>query len=87
MIEKNLRIRNKWGLHARPAGRFIRLAAKFSSDVYLEKEGEKANGKSILEILSLALEYDSCVKIIVNGKDEEDAIKTIEDFLSQEEEQ
>lgn len=87
MIEKNLKIKNKWGLHARPAGKFIRLAAKFSSEVYLEKDGEKANGKSILEILSLALEYNSCVKVIVNGKDEEDAIKTIEDFLSSQEEQ
>jgi catabolite repression HPr-like protein len=85
MIEKNLKIKNKWGLHARPAGKFIRLATKFSSDVYLEKDGEKANGKSILEILSLALEYGSQVKIIVNGKDEEIALKTIEDFLSQEE--
>ena len=87
MIEKKLKIKNKWGLHARPAGKFIRLAAKSSSEVYLEKDGEKANGKSILEILSLALEYNSCVKVIVNGKDEEDAIKTIEDFLSSQEEQ
>ena len=86
MIEKNLRIKNKWGLHARPAGKFIRLVTNFNSDVYLEKDGEKANGKSILEILSLALEYGSWVKITVNGKDEEDAIKTIEDFLSQEKE-
>ncbi len=86
MIEKNLKIKHKWGLHARPAGKFIRLAAKFKSDVYLEKDGEKANGKSILEILSLALEYGSSVKIIASGKDEKDALKTIEDFLSQEEE-
>ncbi|MBU0534015.1 MAG: HPr family phosphocarrier protein [Candidatus Omnitrophica bacterium] len=86
MIEKNLKIKHKWGMHARPAGKFIRLAAKFSSEVFLEKDGEKANGKSILEILSLALEYGSSVKIVVNGKDEKDALKTIEDFLSQEEE-
>ena len=84
MIEKKIRIKHKWGLHARPAGKFIRLAANFTSDVYLEKDGEKANGKSILEILSLALEYGSWVKIVVNGKDEEDALKKIEDFLSQE---
>jgi len=86
MIEKQLKIKHKWGLHARPAGKFIRLTAKFNSDVYLEKDGEKANGKSILEILSLALEYGSSVKIMVNGKDEEDALKTIEQFLLQEEE-
>ena len=85
MIEKDLKIRHKWGLHARPAGKFIRLAANFSSDVYLEKDGEKANGKSILEILSLALDYGSSVKIIVNGKDEKDALKKIEKFLSKEE--
>lgn len=86
MIEKQLKIKHKWGLHARPAGKFIRLTTKFNSDVYLEKDGEKANGKSILEILSLALEYGSPVKIIVNGKDEQDALKTIEQFLLQEEE-
>ena len=84
MIEKNLRIKHKWGLHARPAGKFIRLAAQFNSEVYLEKDGEKANGKSILEILSLALEYGSFVKVVDNGKDEKDALKKIEDFLSQE---
>lgn len=84
MIEKSLKIKHKWGLHARPAGRFIRLTNKFTSEVYLEKNGEKANAKSILEILSLALEYGSPVKIIVNGKDEKDALKTIEDFLSEE---
>jgi catabolite repression HPr-like protein len=87
MIEKQLKIKHKWGLHARPAGKFIRLTSKFSSDVYLEKDGEKANGKSILEILSLALEYGSSVKIIVSGKDEKDALKTVEHFLSQEEEE
>jgi catabolite repression HPr-like protein len=86
MIEKKLKIKHKWGLHARPAGKFIRLAVSFTSDVYLEKDGEKANGKSILEILSLALEYGSSVKIIVNGKDEKDALEKIENFLSQEEE-
>ncbi len=86
MIEKNLKIKHKWGLHARPAGKFIRLASNFSSDIFLEKDGEKANGKSILEILSLALECGSSVKVIVSGKDEKDAFKTIEDFLSQEEE-
>ncbi|MDD5454793.1 MAG: HPr family phosphocarrier protein [Candidatus Ratteibacteria bacterium] len=86
MIEKNLKIKHKWGLHARPAGKFIRLAAKFKSEIYLEKDGEKANGKSILEILSLALEYGSSVKVIVDGKDEKDALKTIENFLLQEEE-
>ena len=85
MIEKRLQIKNKWGLHARPAGKFIRLVAEFNSDIYLEKDGEKANGKSILEILSLALEQGSWVKVIVDGKDEKDAIKIIEDFISEEE--
>ena len=84
MIEKKLQIKNKWGLHARPAGKFIRLATEFDSDVYLEKDGERANGKSILELLSLALEHGSWVKIIVEGGDEKTAIKMIEDFLSKE---
>ena len=84
MIEKKLQIRNKWGLHARPAGKFIRLATEFDSDIYLEKDGERANGKSILELLSLALEHGSWVKIIVEGGDEKTAIKMIEDFLSKE---
>ena len=84
MIEKRLQIKNKWGLHARPAGKFIRLTNKFSSSIYLEKEGEKVNGKSILEVLSLALEQGSWVKVIINGNDEKEAMKTIENLLSKE---
>jgi phosphotransferase system HPr (HPr) family protein len=84
MIEKKLQIKNKWGLHARPAGKFIRLVTEFNANVYIDKDGEKANGKSILEILSLALEHGTWVNVTVEGKDEKDVMKKIEDFLSQE---
>ena len=77
MIEKKLQIKNKWGLHARPAGKFIRLVNEFNSNVCIDKDGEKANGKSILEILSLALEYGSWVNITVDGEDEKDTMKII----------
>lgn len=79
-----MQIKNKWGLHARPAAKFIKLTSQFKSQVYLEKEGERANGKSILEILSLALECGSWVKVKVDGEDEEEAIRIIQDFLCKE---
>lgn len=84
MKAKKLQIKSKWGLHARPAGKFIRLANEFNSDIYVERGGEKANGKSILDLLSLALECGSWVNIVAEGEDEEDAIEKIENFLSKE---
>jgi phosphocarrier protein len=77
MVEKTVTIKNRAGIHARPAALLVQTANRFSSLIYLEKDGEKINGKSIMGILTLAATYNSPIKIIADGKDEEDAVQTI----------
>jgi phosphocarrier protein HPr len=77
MVEKIVTIKNRAGIHARPAALLVETANRFSADIYLEKDGEKINGKSIMGILTLAATYNSPIKIIADGSDEEDALQTI----------
>lgn len=77
MVEKTVTIKNRAGIHARPAALLVQTANRFSSLIYLEKDGEKINGKSIMGILTLAATYNSPIKIIADGSDEEDALQTI----------
>ena len=69
------------GLHARPAAHFVQHASKYSSDVWLEKEGQRVNAKSILGILMLAAEKECRIKLIVDGHDEELAIDALATLL------
>lgn len=70
-------IRNKLGLHARAAARFVKLANGFHSDVTMERGGQWANGKSIMGILMLAAAEGSTVKISTDGDDEEEALQAL----------
>ena len=77
MVEKTVTIKNRAGIHARPAALLVQTANRFSSQIYLEKDGEKINGKSIMGILTLAATYNSHIKSIADGSDEEEAVQTI----------
>jgi len=77
MVERTVTIKNRAGIHARPAALLVQTANRFSSSIFLEKDGEKINGKSIMGILTLAATYNSPIKIIADGSDEEDALQTI----------
>jgi phosphocarrier protein len=77
MVEKTVIIKNRAGIHARPAALLVQTANRFSANIYLEKDGEQINGKSIMGILTLAATYNSPIKIIADGNDEEDALQTI----------
>ncbi|WP_349408565.1 HPr family phosphocarrier protein [Pseudalkalibacillus sp. SCS-8] len=85
MLEKELTVELKTGLQARPAALFVQEANKFSSDVFLEKDGKKVNAKSIMGIMSLAVASGSTVKIVTDGKDEEEALKALEEFVTADE--
>ena len=84
-VSKKLLIRNKQGLHARPAALFVQLANKFDSAITVSKDKEQVNGKSIMGILMLAAEKGSYINIIVEGNDAEEAIKELEILISKEE--
>jgi phosphotransferase system HPr (HPr) family protein len=80
-IEKEIVIANKYGLHARPAMEFVQLAKKFGSSVRVEKAELAADGKSILEIMTLGAERGSKVRLVVKGEDEARAAAALENLL------
>jgi phosphocarrier protein len=59
-IEKEITVINRLGLHARPAAMFVRIASRFRSEIWVEKEGEQINGKSIMGLMMLAAGQVSC---------------------------
>ena len=85
-IEKEVLIKNKQGLHARPAALFVQTAAKFDSSVKVKKDKQVVDGKSIMSILSLGAECGNKVVIIVEGEDALQAISELEKILSKDEE-
>ena len=66
---KELVVQNKMGIHARPAAMIVRITNKFKADVFVEKDEEQVNGKSIMGLMMLAAGKGSKVKFIVTGDD------------------
>ena len=81
MIEKSIIIKNKQGLHARPAALFVQMANKFNCDITISKGKEKVNGKSIMGIMMLEAGSGSKVTIVANGDDAEQAIGELSNLL------
>jgi len=75
-------LKNKVGLHARPAALFVQTAKKFKSNIKVIKGDLEANAKSILEVLSLGAEYNDEIFIEAVGEDEEEALKTLVDLVN-----
>jgi phosphocarrier protein HPr len=81
-IELRVEIVNPLGFHARPAAEFVRLAASFDSELWLEKDGVEVNAKSIMGVLMLAAEVGSQLVIRGNGFDAEDALAALADLIA-----
>jgi phosphocarrier protein len=77
MIEREVLIRNKLGLHARAAVKFVNLANRYGASVKVAKDDTEIDGKSILGILTLAAVQGSSIALRVSGKDEEEAMKAL----------
>jgi phosphocarrier protein len=77
MQEKKITIRNRLGLHARAAVKFVNLANRYSSSVRIVKNSDEVDGKSILGILTLAASQGTQVKLVVSGRDEAQAMKAL----------
>ena len=82
MIRKEIIIRNRNGLHARPAAQFVKLAASSQSEVWVEKEGSRVNGRSIMGMMLLSAEQGARLTIEVNGADEEELWFKINDLVN-----
>lgn len=81
MLKKKVTVKNKLGLHARAAVKFVNLANRFSSSVRIEKDGNEIDGKSILGILTLAAVQGSQITLIVSGMDEDRALNALVAFI------
>lgn len=77
-LTKELIIVNKTGIHARPAALFVKTANRFGSDIFVEKDGEKINGKSIMGLMMLAAGPGSKLTLHVKGADAAAAIAELE---------
>ena len=70
------------GIHARPAATFVKVASKFDADVFVEKDGERVNGKSIMGLMMLAAGPGSTLLIEIKGKDASQAFTEIEALIA-----
>ncbi|WP_026688395.1 HPr family phosphocarrier protein [Alteribacter aurantiacus] len=84
MIEETVTVKKKAGLQARPAALFVQEANRFSSDIFIEREGKKVNAKSIMGIMSLAIGPGKTIALTIEGSDESEALAALKEFVEQE---
>jgi phosphocarrier protein len=80
-IEKELIIVNRLGLHARPAAMFVRIASRHRAEIWVAKEGEEINGKSIMGLMMLAAGQGSKLRIRCDGPDADKAMEELEELV------
>ena len=82
VVEKSIEVLMESGLQARPAAQFVQEANRFSSDLFLEKDGKRINAKSIMGLMSLAITKGETVTLIADGTDEEVALNALVSFIT-----
>ena len=80
-LRKELVVKNKQGLHARPAALFVQIANKFDSRITVKRDDEEVNGKSIMGILMLGAEKGSSIIIEADGDDAQSALVELEKII------
>jgi phosphocarrier protein len=82
MVERTVQILNKNGLHARPAAEIVKLAAKYTSEITISRDGTEVNGKSIMGVMMLAAECGASIVLRASGDDAEQAIDAIATLIA-----
>jgi phosphocarrier protein len=77
MTEKTIVIKNRAGIHARPAALLVQALKDFKSAVYFEKDNDRINAKSIMGIITLGAIYGTEIRIIAEGEDEQEAVDVL----------
>jgi len=78
MVERIVTIRNRAGMHARPAALLVKTASSFTSQISIEKDSERVNGKSIMGVITLGATYNTPLKIVADGPDEMEAVDALQ---------
>ena len=81
--KREVEVQNKLGLHARPCSKFVKLASSFKCEVWVSKDDESVNGKSIMGLMMLAAGQGSRLEITANGADAQDALNALEKLVNQ----
>jgi phosphocarrier protein len=81
-VVKELVVQNKLGIHARPAAMIVRITNKFKAEVFVEKDEEQVNGKSIMGLMMLAAGKGSAVKFIATGDDAPQMLSELEQLFA-----
>jgi phosphocarrier protein HPr len=81
MITRTVTIKNRAGLHTRPAAAIVKTAARFQSEFLIFKDDFEINGKSIIGVMTLAAEQGSVLELRFNGPDEEQAVAAVVDLF------
>ena len=82
MISETITIINKLGLHARAASKLVSRASQFESDVWIDKQGNRVNAKSIMGVMMLAASKDTEVLLEVDGRDEKNCMEAIVQLIN-----
>ncbi|MDR2258179.1 MAG: HPr family phosphocarrier protein [Treponema sp.] len=77
MTEQTITIKNRAGIHARPAALLVQTTKDFKSSIYFEKNKDRVNAKSIMGIITLGAAYGTEIKIIAEGEDEQEAVEAL----------
>ena len=81
-LTKELTIINKLGIHARPAALFVKTTSRFACEIFVEKDGERVNGKSIMGLMMLAAGPGCKILVVANGSDAAQAVTDLEALLN-----
>jgi phosphocarrier protein len=80
-LEREFTIRNKFGIHARPAALFVKTVSQFQSEVEVEKDGNCASGKSIMGLLTLEGYIGSTLKVTATGSDAGEVLDALQELI------
>ncbi len=78
ILNREFVIQNQYGIHARPAALFVKAASRFDSDVFVEKDGNRVSGKSIMGMMTLEASFESRIMLIIEGPDAEAAMAELQ---------
>ena len=83
MVTRDLTIINKLGLHARAAAKFVGTASRFGAEIYLQRGGQRVNGKSIMGVMMLAASKGTTLVLTTEGEDEQNAADALERLIAE----
>lgn len=82
MVEKKIVVGLEQGVHIRPAKQFVKIATDYQCEIFIHKDDHRINGKSILGIMSLAIDMGEEITLVADGADEQEAISSLENLLT-----